>query len=226
MAKASAEKSKTSVSLPPFPWVTHYGYDGKSVRSARPDLEQAVIVDHGFLDESGDLVTRRARVWRAAMSKTMRALPPSGQAAFLDYIEACEGVFASGGTSDPTGGGGGCPSGKSPSLSKLIAANRLRDMHKALQGYEMVLLINPAESPRRHRRARVNYRDIVEWVAIQENSPKEILKRLNISPRNTQALEECSIAIAHAARVLAHCCGYDLQSFAKQKKCNTLQGKV
>lgn len=201
-------KSKPRVKLPPFPWETHCVRNGRRVRMARPDLEQAEVIEGYEPGSDGGMVARRARVWRTVMPPILRNLNPSSQAAMLEFAEVCGVLASSGGTSDPTGGGGGCAGSKSPSEGKLMAAERWRAMQEVLAGRVMVLELNPGQSVRRRRQARVSYADLVQWVAIDGLGRSDILKRCGVSVRNEAAQGDCVVALAEAAALLAVCCGY------------------
>ncbi|WP_282130133.1 hypothetical protein, partial [Roseobacter litoralis] len=199
--------------------------DGKSVRSARPMLERAEVIDSYTLSPEGDRVEKRARVWRTVMPQVMKTLNPDHQAAMLSYAEIVERVGASTGTSDPTGGGGGCSGPKAPSLSLLIAAEQLRRMHDALDGHEVQIDITP-ERRGKHNYATLSFRDLVCWVAIDGLGRHAILKRMGAPHRNPAANAACILAITEAAQILDECFGYIGAPTQNQKKRNTLQRNV
>lgn len=204
-AKAAA---KNGVSLQMLPWETHVRHDGKWVRTGRPDLEQADIVEGYERDADGDLkVTKRARVWRTVMPPVLKALNPAGQAAMLDYAEALASVGASGGGGGFGEGGGGCAGSRSPSLGKLLAAQDLSRMNAALDRREMII-VRAANDPRGSGAHRASYRDVAAWVAVDGAGPREVLRRVGGPVTSPQAQARATITIAEVSQILAHCCGY------------------
>lgn len=216
MAKKTKPKNtekaaaKHGVSLPMCPWDTHAMVDGKMVRLATPDLEQADIVEaYEMGGARGDevKVTRRARVWRTAMPPVLKALNPAGQAAMLDYAEALASVGASGGGGGFGEGGGGCAGSRSPSLAKLISAEALSRMNAALDQREMVI-VRAANDPHGPGAHRASYRDVAAWVAVDGAGPREVLRRIGAPVTSGQAQARCTITIAEVSQILANCCGY------------------
>ena len=178
MARKRKTRPTPKVTLPPFTWETRAKLpDGTDARLARPRLEQAEIETGTGQGADGQVVLNRARVWRVKTPSTLRILNPASRAAVLEYAEVFETVHSSGGTSDPTGGTGGL-SKRGPSHRALTAATRLRQMNAALADGEMVV---PLKDARRLRRsddlARVSYRQLAQWVAVDELSRAEILRR-------------------------------------------------
>lgn len=206
-AKATA---KHGVSLPMIPWETHVRHNGKWVRTARPDLEAADVQIGTQCNADGDVVARRARVWRMALPPVIKALNPAGQAAMLDYGEALASVGAGGGGGGWGEGGGGCAGSRGPSIAKMIDAEALGRMNAALDKREMVI-VRAANDPHGSGAHRASYRDVAAWVAVDGAGPREVLRRVGGPVTSGQAQARCTIAIAEVSQILAHCCGY-LQS--------------
>lgn len=209
--KASA---KHGVSLTMLPWETHVKHGGKWVRTARPDLEEVDVLVDTARNGDGDVVARRARVWRTAMPPVLKALNPAGQAAMLDYAEALASVGASGGGGDFGGGGGSGGGARSPSLAKLIAAEALGNMNTALSGRE-VLIVRSANDPHGPGTHRASYRDVAAWVAVDGAGPREIMRRIGGPLTSPAALGRCVVSIAEISQILAVCCGYCTAPFAR-----------
>lgn len=211
-----AKKAKRSpkITLPPFPntWETsHTMSDGTTARSPRAELERdSVMLPGTIIDFEGEaeVIPARARVWRTQLPPMFRILNPAAKAAMLEYAASCEAVVASGGTSDPTGGGGG-GGGRCPNTRALIAAENLRAMHAALDGGQMAV---PVKNACRLRRgdglARVSYRDLVRWVAIDGLPRSAILTKAGAAPSNEVAQDAITVAVVDMADRLAVCCGY------------------
>ncbi len=163
LAKKRKAGEKAPVNLPPFPSATGTRLAGIGlVRMALAAVEQADIDMGGTLREYGGeatVIPVRAQVWRTKLLPVLNILNPASLAAVMDYADAVETSGASGTGNLPTGAGGGSPSNVSPSLRKLVAAERLRAIHAALQGAEMTV---PVKHARRLRRgdgmARVQLR--------------------------------------------------------------------
>jgi hypothetical protein len=210
MATRRKPKPKPKITLPPFTWETHATpLGGAPARLARPDLEEADIDAGCERRADGEVIANRARVWRTRLPPVMANLNPASRAAVLDYAEAFEAVGASVGTCDPTGGGGGGGASAGPSLRALTAAERLRHMNAALAGAEMVV---PVKDARRLRRgdgmARVAFRALAEWVAVEGLSRTDILRRAGAATSNETAMDAATLAIVAMAERLAICCGY------------------
>ncbi|WP_297338833.1 hypothetical protein [Pseudophaeobacter sp.] len=209
MARKRKTRPTPKVTLPPFTWDTRAKLpDGTEARLARPSIEQAEIETGTSQGADGQVVLNRARIWRVKTPSTLRILNPAARAAVLEYAEVFETVHSSGGTSDPTGGTGG-PGARGPSLRALTAATRLRQMHAALADSELVL---PLKDARRLRRsdglARVSYRQLAQWVGVDELSRSEILRRAGATSSNETAQNAATLAIVEMAQCLALCCGY------------------
>lgn len=198
---------KYGVSLPMPPWETHSMIGGKLVRMARADLEQADLVVDVIVGTDGDMVTKRARVWRTAMPPVLKALNPAGQAAMLDYAEALASVGASGGGGGFGEGGGGVAGSRAPSLGKLCAAQELGRMNAALAGRE-VLIVRSANDPHGPGIHRASFRQVAAWVAVDGACPREVLRRVGGPVTSGQAQSRCVMAIAEISQILAACCGY------------------
>lgn len=199
--------AKHGVSLPMLPWETHVLMGDKWVRTARPDIEQADVVVDVVINPDGDVVTKRARVWRTALPPVLKALNPAGQAAMLDYAEALAAVGASGSGGGFGEGGGGVAGSRAPSLGKLITARALSDMNAALDGREM-LIVRSANDPHGPGAHRASYRDVAAWVAVDGAGPREVLRRVGAPATSPHAQARCVIAIAEVSQLLAACCGY------------------
>lgn len=223
--KRKPARRKPAVTLPPFPWETHAMLNGKRVRMARPEIEEADVMLDCERGADGEVVARRARVWRTALPPILKTLTPAGQAAMLDYAEVLERCGSSGGTSDPTGGGGGGGGARSPSLSALMAAERLGQMHAVLDGREMVVALTPRTRNDRTA-ARACYRDIARWVAVDGAGRREILKRMGAPASSEAAQDRCTLAIAEVAELLAICCGYTEGPTENTKSRNTRRPRV
>ena len=209
MARKRKTRPTPKVTLPPFTWDTRAKLaDGTEARLARPRIEQAEIETGTSQGADGQVVLNRARVWRVKTPSTLRILNPASRAAVLEYAEVFETVHSSGGTSDPTGSTGG-PGARGPSLRALTATTRLRQMHTALADGEMVV---PVKDARRLRRsdglARVSFRQLAQWVVVDELSRAEILRKVGAASSNETAQEAATLAIVEMAQCLALCCGY------------------
>ena len=210
MARKRKTRPTPKVTLPPFTWDTRAKLaDGTEARLARPSIEQAEIETGTNQGADGQVVLNRARVWRVKTPSTLRILNPASRAAVLEYAEVFEAVHSSGGTSDPTGGGTGGAGTRGPSLGALTAATRLRQMNAALADGELVV---PLKYARRLRRsdglARVSFRQLAQWVAVDELSRAEILRKAGASASNEVAQDATTLAIVEMAHCLAQCCGY------------------
>jgi hypothetical protein len=213
MAKARKPRRQPSKPAIPFEWETEVALPGSGrVRTARPEICRGEVDGDSTLSDAGreaEVITARARIWRTALPPMLAVLNPSARAAVLDYAEAVETVGASGGTSDPTGGGGGGGAARGPSLRAICAAERLRHMHAALAGGEMVV---PVKDARRMRRggglARVPLRQLAQWVAVDGLGRREILNRSGAAPSNEMAQGAATLAIVDMGERLAICCGY------------------
>ena len=208
MARKRKTRPTPKVTLPPFTWETKTKLaDGTVARLARSELEQAEVETSASQSADGQVVLNRARVWRIKTPSTLRILNPASRAAVLEYAEVFETVHSSGGTSDPTGGTGGSGA-RGPSLRALTAATRLRQMNAALADGEMVV---PLKDARRLRRsdglARVSFRQLAQWLAVDELSQAEILHRAGASASNETAQDTATLAIVEMAQCLAQCCG-------------------
>lgn len=209
MARKRKTRPTPKVTLPPFTWDTRTKLpDGTVVRLARKSIEQAEIETGTSRGADGQVVLNRARVWRVKTPSTLRILNPASRAAVLEYAEVFEIVHSSGGTSDPTGGKGGS-SARGPSLRALTAATRLRQMNAALADGELIV---PLKDARRLRRsdglARVSFRQLAQWVAVDELSRAEILNKAGGSASNRTAQDATTLAIVEMTQCLALCCGY------------------
>lgn len=209
MVKKRKTRATPKVTLPPFTWNTKTKLaDGTVASLARPGLEQVKMETGTSQGADGQVVLNRARVWRVKTHSTLRILNPAGRAAVLDYAEVFETVHSSGRTVDPTGGTGRSGS-RGPSLRALTAATRLRQMNAALADGELVV---PLKDARRLRRsdglARVSYRQLAQWVAVDELSRAEILRKAGATSSNETAQDAATLAIVEMAQSLALCCGY------------------
>ena len=209
MARKRKTRPTPKVTLPPFTWETKTKLaDGTEARLARSSIEQAEVETGTSLGADGHVVLNRARVWRVKTPATLRILNPASRAAVLEYAEVFETVHSSGGTSDPTGGAGGSGA-RGPSLRALTAATRLRQMHVALADGELVV---PLKNARRFRRsdelARVSFRQLAQWIAIDELGRAAILQRVGAAASNETAQHAATLAIVEMAQCLAQCCGY------------------
>ncbi|WP_083101359.1 hypothetical protein [Pseudophaeobacter leonis] len=209
MARKRKTRATPKVTLPPFTWDTHAKLaDGTVTRLARPDIETAEIETGPSQNVDGQVVLNRARVWRVKTPTTLRILNPASRAAVLEYAEVFETVHSSGGTSDPTGGTGGSGA-RGPSLRALTAATRLRQMNAALADGEMVV---PRKDARRLRRsdglARVSFRQLAQWVAVDKLSRAEMLQNAGAAASNETAQDAATLAIVEMAQCLVLCCGY------------------
>ncbi|MQQ09097.1 hypothetical protein GFB49_11580 [Epibacterium sp. SM1979] len=208
MARKGKKRPAPKVTLPPFTWDTEATLsDGGTYNLARPAVRQDNIETLGVEDDR--IVSHRARVWRVKQPPVLRILNPAAKAAVLDYVDVFETVHSSGGTSDPTGGGGGGAGARGPSLRAITAAERLRTMHTALEGGEMIVPIKDAQRQRRGpRTARIALRQLVQWAAIDEMNGAEILKKAGAAPSNEIAQDAVTVAVAEIGTRLAVCCGY------------------
>ncbi len=208
---ARKRKAQSSVTLPPFAWDTHATpLGGKRTRLARADVERADIEVGSGCDEDGEIVSHRARVWRVKPAPMMANLSPAARAAVLVYVEAVEVVGGSIGGSDAGGSGTGSSSPTAgPSVRALAEAERLRAMHAALEGGELVV---PHKMAQRMRHgdgmSRVSFRRLLEWLAIEELGRSEILKRAHASPRNDEAKSALVVALADLGNRLAIACNF------------------
>lgn len=226
MARTRKPRRKTpGVSLPPFPWDTTAPLPGgdKTVPLARAKIEQGHVDLDCELSPDGEVVARRARVWRTATPPFLRNLGANARAAMLDYAEAVEALGASGGSSIPDGPGGGCPGTVSPSHRALLAAERLRRMQAALKDGELVVPVKDAKRLRRWQdgMARVPMATLADWVVIDGLSRSEILTRAGAAPSNEQAQDMAVLAVAEMGERLAICCGYQAPPTESEKKRNT-----
>ncbi|KPD10378.1 hypothetical protein [Phaeobacter sp. 11ANDIMAR09] len=210
MARKRKTRPTPKVTLPPFTWDTRAKLpDGTEARLARPSIEQAEVETGASQGADGQVVLNRARVWRVKTPSTLRILNPASRAAVLDYAEVFETVHSSGGTSDPTSGTGG-PAARGPNLRALTAATRLRQMHAALADGELVVPLKDARSLRRSDGlARVSFRQLVQWVAVDELSRAEILRKAGAAASNETAQDAVTLAIVELAQCLVLCCGYN-----------------
>lgn len=209
MARKRKTRPTPKVTLPPFTWDTRAKLpDGTDAQLAKPGIEQAEIETGTSQGADGQVVLNRARVWRVKTPTTLRILNPASRAAVLEYAEVFETVHSSVGTSDPTGGPGG-PGASGPSLRALTAVTRLRQMHAALADGELLV---PLKNARRLRRsdalARVAFRQLAQWVAVDELSRVEILRKVGAAASNQSAQKSVTLAIVEMAQCLALCCGY------------------
>lgn len=227
MAKKRKTHRQPSKPAIPFEWETEVHLRGVGrVRTARPDLEQGEVDLDSERGPDGEVITRKARIWRTKLPPVLSVLNPASRAAVLDYAEAVEAVGSSSGTSDPTGGGGGGAGARGPSLRAITAAERLRHMNAALAGAEMAV---PVKDARRLRRgdgmARVAYRQLAEWVAVDGLSRTEILRRAGAAPSNEAAQEATTLAIVDMGERLAVCCGYT-EGPTRARKLRNMPGPV
>lgn len=208
MTRKGKKRAAPKVTLPPFTWDTEATLPGGETHSlARPTIRQASIETHTV--EGDRIMSHRARVWRVKQPPVLRILNPAARAAVLDYVDVFETVHSSGGTSDPTGGGGGGCGARGPSLRAITAAERLRKMHTALEGGDMVVPLKDAQRQRRGvRTAHITLRQLVQWAAIDEMSGAEILKKAGSAPSNETAQDAVTVAVAEIGSRLAVCCGY------------------
>ncbi|PYG32403.1 hypothetical protein [Pelagimonas varians] len=208
---ARKRKAQGTVTLPPFAWDTHATpLGGTRTRLARADVERAEIEVGTGVDGDGEIVSQRARVWRTKPAPMMANLTPAARAAVLVYIEAVEIVGGSIGGSDAGGSGTGSSSPTAgPSVRALAEAERLRMMHAALEGGELVV---PHREARQQRRgdglARTPFRQLLEWMAIDGLGRNDILKRAGASIGNELAQSELVVSIAAVGERLAISCGY------------------
>lgn len=212
MAKRPAKKP-VSLAQPDFPWEAA-PRTRRSVVLDEIDLGPVIAADGTLaVDEKGDLVRRRARVWRTALPLALKLLPPDGRAAMLDYAAAYEAVGASGGTCDPTGGGGGVPGSRSPSFARLVAVERLRRMDDALNGGSLVLCgPSPRRRSDREGLVAVPYRDLAIWASVEGLTRPKMLSRAGVS--GDAAADALTVALVDCAGRLAVCCGYVAQPSA------------
>ena len=209
MARKRKSRPTPKVTLPPFTWETKTKLpDGTVARLARPAIEQGEIETGTSQGADGQVVLNRARVWRVKTPSTLGILNPALRAAVLEYAEVFETVHSSGGTSDPTGGTGS-PGTRGPSLRALTAVTRLRQMHTALANGELVV---PLKDARRLRQsdglAKVSFRQLAQWVAVDELSRAAILRKAGAVASNETAQDAATLAIVEMAQCLALCCGY------------------
>lgn len=207
MKKRRQQRQIPPVSLPPFPWATETMHDGRRVRLARPDVEEADMQMDCEVGRDGELIARRARVWQVATAPSLRSFSPALRAAMMDYAETTEAVGASGGTSDPTGGGGGGAGRCGPSLRALTAAERLRKMDAALEGQHLTVIVSPSKR-RANLRQAASYRQLVRWLAVDGLSRTAILRKIGANPDSEVAQERFTLAATDAAMLLAVTCGY------------------
>ncbi|MEL7166681.1 MAG: hypothetical protein AAGL96_14515 [Pseudomonadota bacterium] len=219
MARKNSKRAATEISLPPFPWQTEIACaSGKAVRTPRKNVVKGTVDLPGTPDVHGDVVANRAKVWRTTQAPVLATLNPSARAAVMDYAEAFGVVHSSGGTSDPSGGGGGGGGARSPNLRAIIGAERLRHMNAALSGGKMVV---PLKNARRIRRgdglARISLRQLAEWVAVDELTRAEVLRRSGAAPSNDLARDGFTLALTDMGERLAICCGYTDAPHAVEK---------
>ena len=195
MARKSrqAARARRGVTLPLAPWEEAPGL-------ARPILERGEGPPEAELDRKGELVVRRAPVWRTPVSPVMRALPEAPRAALLDYAGLVEKVASSDGTLDPSGAGG---AGRSagPSLGRLIAARHLADLDTLLAGRRFVAVVSGGGV------TVTTYRDLARWVAVDGASRRELEARTGL-PRTDAWRARLTRAIGDAAHLLAVRLGY------------------
>lgn len=221
MARKRKTRPTPKVTLPSFTWETRAKLaDGTEARLARQSIEQVEIETGTSQGADGQVVLNRARVWRVKTPSTLRILNPASRAAFLEYAEVFETVHSSGGTSDPTGGTGS-PGARGPSLRALTAATRLREMHAALADGELVV---PLKNARRLRPsdglARVSFRQLAQWVAVDELSRTEILRKAGATASNETAQDAATLALVEMAQTLAQRCGYTQTANPSIDSCN------
>lgn len=208
---ARKRKAQAPVTLPPFAWDTHATpLGGTRTRLARADVERAEIETGSEVDGDGEIVSHRARVWRVKPAPMMANLSPAARAAVLVYIEAVEVVGGSIGGSDAGGSGTASSSPTAgPSVRALAEAERLRAMHAALEGGELVV---PHREARRQRRgdglARTPFRQLLKWMAIDGLGRNDILKRAGASIGNELAQSELVVSVTAIGERLAISCGY------------------
>jgi len=82
-------------------------------------------------------------------------------------------------------------------------------MHAALADGVLVV---PLKDARRLRRsdglARVSFRQLAQWVAIDQLSRAEILRKVGAAASNEVGQDAATLAIVEMAQCLALCCGY------------------
>ncbi|MEM8849269.1 MAG: hypothetical protein AAGE03_04455 [Pseudomonadota bacterium] len=201
-------KPKTPA-LPPFPWETHVQHRGKPVRTARPDLIQADIVDSEVMDrDTGEVTTTSRRVWRTTLPPVLKIVNRARRMALVEYADAVERAGASGGTSDPTGGGGGGGGARSPSLTALVNAERLGRMNAALAGGELRLPLGGSGAVAHRRFARMTYRDLAHHAAVDGLGLSDILREMGVKPSESRR-DLVMLALQEVAHMIARCCGYE-----------------
>jgi len=167
-------------------------------------LERAEVSTGAALSATGDVVETRATVWRVKTPRAFAALTIPQRMAMVEYAATVEAVWSSGGTSDPTGGGGSAPGSRPPSLHRLEAASRLRAMDAALADHRLEITMT-AERP-----VVVPFVTLARWIAVDELTRPEILRRLGFDPERSTggASGRLAIATRDVADVLAGVCGF------------------
>ncbi|QDF14296.1 hypothetical protein vBDshSR4C_048 [Dinoroseobacter phage vB_DshS-R4C] len=197
--------ARPKVNLPPFPWETTVTHRGRKYATARPDLIEADVITGTTRTAAGDITVTKARVWRTPLPPACAHLPAPCQAALLHYAEVAEAVVASGGTSDPTGGGGSRPVPTGPSLSKIKAAEALGAMRLAL-AEGVVILRRPGRGA---RTVTVAWVDMIEAAALGGHDCTTMARAALSTPApSARQVAHLTAGLRAAAEALAAHCGF------------------
>ncbi|MBO9467049.1 hypothetical protein J7443_17530 [Tropicibacter sp. R15_0] len=181
-------------------------------RNARPALVRDTVVSDGVgIDETGPEATAvigSETVLRKRQNGLLADLPADQALALEQYSQAVEALGASGGTCDPTGGGGGANT-DGPALRALRAAERLNRMHSALgRAYIELPLKNARRIRRGDRVARISLRDLTHWAVIDGLTRGDILERVGAARSNLIAQDAVIQGISEVGFRLSNCCGF------------------
>lgn len=224
-------RKKTPAVPPPAavigPTVSHAG---RTVRIARPDLSRVTIptpADPDIRDRDGSPRPQSITVWRYDLPASVRAFPADLQAALMTYADARGALDASGPAPNLSGvrASGGLPAG--PSLSRLIAAERLRHMDAALSGIALRIVAKPHRAARAcaARAYSASGRDLATWLAIDGLTVAQIFARMGLA-RPTRAhavaLRDVAFQVAAALSVAINSPNRRIKNKTQQKKAGVI----
>lgn len=217
----AATERRTDVTLPaPEGWDLDGGYtdtrrlpNGMRVTRrvgcplARARLIRATITLPAEPGPDGEIVTRKARVWKLDTHPTLRSLPAELRVAAADYAAAVERIGSTGGQNYEGGSGGsGTPSG--PSAAAWSALETARKVETALRGESYTVSFGAVGPWRQCRSVAIPFLDVLRWVAVDGLDRVAICKRLGGGGTSGPNVSEIAQVITAAAAYAAVALGY------------------
>lgn len=191
--------------------------------TARPRCEPVLISGDPAPDAKGRLAPTFGVALRTPLPPICRALPDDLAEALLHYAARFERVAGSGGgLGDPSGVRSTVPSA-GPTIGKLVTAEELRHMDRALAAVSVVIrpgATPPARLPSAGRMSRAQARaldaapapavtaparDLVVWFVIGGATPAVVLRRLGIGHPTQRDMANLRAGITRAAAALRDC---------------------